>query len=51
MRIDAHVHMGMTEGKPDREEFLKRLKEAGMDAATIFSPSPSKGTTEKGWRA
>ena len=41
MRIDAHVHMGMMGEKPDREEFLKRLKEAGMDGAAVFSPSPS----------
>lgn len=41
MRIDAHVHMEMMGEKPDREEFLKRLKEAGMDGAAVFSPSPS----------
>ena len=38
MRIDAHVHMMGKECR--REKFLENLKEAGMDGAVVFSPSP-----------
>ncbi len=42
MRIDAHIHMHSDGKGVDREEFAEKLRQAGMDAGVVFSPSPGR---------